>query len=146
MKKYGVHVIWIIVVIVGFIGGVYYGKTTVSATSAGKGSFTSSTRVGFSGRTGASGTFIAGQIAAIDSSSITVQLPTGSSEIVFYSSSTSVSKPTTVPVSVLTTGTMVTVAGTQNADGSFTAQTIQVRQGSGAGFGAQGGAPSPSSQ
>ena len=34
MKKYTVHIIWIVVVIVAFVGGMYYGKTTASSSLA----------------------------------------------------------------------------------------------------------------
>jgi hypothetical protein len=74
----------------------------------------------------------------MDSSSITLQLANGNSQVVFYSSSTPVSEPTTVSVSTLKTGTNIMVGGTTNSDGSLTAQTIQVRTGAAAGGRAAG--------
>jgi len=130
MKKYLVHIVWAVVVIVGFVGGMYYGKATVSSVG-GRGNFaglSSSTPGSFGGRTGAGGGFVTGQVVSIDANSITIQLPNGNSQVVFYSSSTPVTKPTLASVSDLAAGTAVMIGGTQNSDGSLTAQTIQVRQ------------------
>ena len=138
MKKYLVHVIWFIAVIVAFVGGIYYSQTTTQTTMNGQGNANASSTRRFGGRGGAGGGFAAGQILSKDSQSITVQLPNGNSEVVFYSSSTQVIKPSPASVKDLTPGTNITVGGTQNADGSVTAQMIQIREGSlGIGFGPQ---------
>jgi len=127
MKKYTVHIVWVVVVIIAFIGGIYYGKTTVPSVAS-RGNFaglTSSTRGSFAGRTGAAGGgAVIGQVTAVDANSITVQLANGNSEVVLYSSSTPVTEPTKVSPSILATGMTITVGGTQNSDGSLTAQTI----------------------
>jgi len=129
MKKYSTHIIWAIVVIIAFVGGMYYGKSTVASGLAGRlrgaGGFTSSTRTG--ARAGSGGGFVSGQILTKDAQSLTIQLANGNSEVVFYSTSTSVIKPTPASVSNLTAGTNVMIGGTQNSDGSLTAQSIQVR-------------------
>jgi len=130
MKKYRTHIIWVLVAIVALVGGFYWGSASAGASKgsfAGAGAYGSSTRRtgGAGGVTG--GGIAAGQITAMDSSSITLQLANGNSEVVFYSSSTSVSEPTTVPANTLKVGTNVMVAGSSNSDGSVTAQTIQVR-------------------
>jgi hypothetical protein len=135
MKKYSVHIIWGIVAIVALSGGFFYGRsgsaTTRGGFAGGIGTFSSSTR-----RTAGGGGFVTGNIASVDSSSITLQLPNGNSEVVFYSSSTSVTEPTIVSISNLKTGNSVMIGGTQNSDGSLTAQSIQVRTGTpGGGFG-----------
>ena len=127
MKKYLVHIIWLVVAIVVGVGGFFYGRSTavVSRTGvAGAGAYGSSTRR-LAG--GAGGGFTSGQISAMDSTSITLQLANGNSEVVFYSSSTPVSEPTMISVNTLKVGTTVMVGGTSNSDGSLTAQTIQVR-------------------
>lgn len=127
MKKYLVHMIWLVVAIAVGVGGFFYGKSTaaVSRTGvAGVGVYGSSTRR-LAG--GAGGGFTSGQISAMDSTSITLQLANGNSEVVFYSSSTPISEPTTVSPSALKVGTNVMVGGSANSDGSLTAQTIQVR-------------------
>lgn len=133
MKKYLVHIVWAVVVIVALGGGYYWGRASGASArgnfAAGAGAYGSSTRRGgfAGGAGGAGGGFVSGQIMEMDSSSITLQLPSGSSEIVFYSSSTPVTEPTIVSVSKLSVGTNVMVGGTSNSDGSLTAQTIQVR-------------------
>lgn len=131
MKKYRTHIVWVLVAIIALAGGFYWGKASATPARglfAGAGTFGSSTQrfVGAGGANGGGG-FETGQIASMDSSSITLQLANGNSKVVFYSSSTSVSEPTTVPVGALKVGTNVMVAGTANSDGSVTAQTIQVR-------------------
>jgi hypothetical protein len=143
MKKYSVHIIWAVVAVVVFAGGYFYGKSTAPSLGGNGGTgFNSSTRgAAFAGRGGgAGGGFTAGTITAMDSSSITLQLPNGNSEVVFYSNSTTVSKPTDVPISTLAVGSNVMVGGSANSDGSLTASTIQVRVGSSTpGFGGRGG-------
>ncbi len=133
MKKYLTHVIWFVIAILAFVGGMYYGKASVTSgfgngRFAANGAGGTSTRGAFTGgRGGNGGGFVAGTISSIDSQSITIALPNGSSEVVFYSTSTQVIKPTPAFVSDLTAGTNVMIGGTQNADGSLTAQSIQVR-------------------
>jgi hypothetical protein len=139
MKNYKVHIVWLLIAIVALVGGWYYGKTA-SASSAGRtGAFASSTRAGFAGRAAAGGGFVAGQVLSLGSQSFTVQLANGNSEVVFYSSSTSVVQPTVVPVSDLVVGANVMIGGTTNSDGSVTAQTIQIRPAGSTGAGGFGG-------
>lgn len=129
MKKHKTTIIWVIVVIVAFLGGMYAGRLTVRArASFAAFGAASSTRAGFGGGArGAGGGFVAGTVSSIDSQSITLTLPNGNSEIVFYSSSTSIIKPSPASISDLSAGTMVMIGGTSNSDGSLTAQSIQVR-------------------
>jgi hypothetical protein len=124
MKKYLVHIVWLVIAIVALGGGFFWGKASgVASRAAGfAGAYSSSTR-----RTAAGGGLVTGQIATLGSSSITLQLANGNSEVVFYSTSTSVSEPTTVLANTLKVGTTIMVGGTSNSDGSLTAQTIQVR-------------------
>ena len=131
MKKYNVHIIWGIMVIVAVIGGYLFGKSSVASSRSGALSangFSSSTRSRFPGVGGNGGGFASGQISAVDSQSLTLQLANGNSEVVFYSSSTSVTEPTNVSISALKTGADVMIGGTTNSDGSLTAQSIQVRK------------------
>jgi len=137
IKKY-----WIIIVscvvcaIVFFFIGMSYGKGTANTTSL-SGRMSSSSARGFSGaRSGNSGGFANGQVTAKDNQTITLQLPNGNSEVVFYSSSTQVIKPSAASLSDVVSGTQVMIGGTQNADGSLTAQSIQIRT---AGAGAPSG-------
>ena len=130
MKKYSVHIIWAVVVIAALVGGIFYGKGSATSSVAGRGSSASSTRSGF-GRTAATGGFVSGQIISVDADSMTVSLANGNSQVVFYSSSTQVMKPTIIPVSDLTAGTRVMIGGTSDSSGVLTAQSIQVQTGSG---------------
>ncbi len=147
MKKYLVHTVWLVVALIALGGGYYWGKASAasnlqSAFAGGAGAFGSSTRrAAGAGATG--GGLVTGQITAMDSSSITLQLANGNSEVVFFSSSTPVTEPTTVSPSTLKVGTNVMVGGTTNSDGSVTAQTIQVRTGSAGGGYGGGGATAP---
>jgi hypothetical protein len=127
MKKYLVHIVWLVIAIVALGGGYFWGKASGAAarTAGFAGIYSSSTRRLAGGAAG--GGLVAGTIATMDSSTITLQLANGNSEVVFYSSSTPVSEPTIVSASALKVGTTVMVAGTSNSDGSLTAQTIQVR-------------------
>jgi hypothetical protein len=130
IKKYKVHIIWALIVVVALVGGVMYGKSTAGAGKSLAGSFSSSTRGTYAGRGGAaSGGLVTGTVASITGSSMTVQLANGNSEVVLYSSSTPVTEPTTVSVSKLTVGAMVMVGGSSNSDGSLTATTIQIGTG-----------------
>ncbi len=134
MKKYKVHIVWAIIVIIALVGGIFYGKGGASSQTAGK-SFASSTRSGAL-RTGTGGGFVSGQIISVDADSMTVSLANGNSQVVFYSSSTQVMEPTIVPASTLVAGTRVMIGGTANSDGSLTAQSIQVETGTSAPAGA----------
>jgi hypothetical protein len=147
MKKYLVHIVWLVIVIVALAGGFFWGKASAtsnlrSAFTGAAGTYGSSTRriAGAGGTTG--GGLISGQILSLGTDSMTVQLANGNSQVVIYSSSTSVSKPTTVSLSTLVVGTNVMVTGTSNSDGSVTAQTIQVRPADTAGVAPTGGAAS----
>jgi len=130
MKKYSIHVIWIVIVIIALAGGYFWGKASVPARGARSYFGAASGTRGFAGaRGGAGGGFVAGTITSNDGSSLTVELPNGNSENVYYSSSTQVIKPSPASVGDLTSGTMVMIGGTTNPDGSVTAQSIQIRQG-----------------
>lgn len=150
MKKYTVHIVWLVVALAALGGGYAWGHASAGRSGggyAGAGAFASSTRRSFAGGGASGGGIATGQISAMDSSSITLQLANGNSEVVFYSSSTQISEPKTVPVSDLAVGTNVMVAGTSNSDGSLTAESIQVRpSGSAGGAGSAPGGGSTSGQ
>jgi hypothetical protein len=138
MKKSTIIVLVAVVAIAAFAGGTFYGKASVPAAQT-----AGALRTGTFGRNGSStagrfggaangGGIAAGQVLSKDSQSITLQLPNGNSEVVFYSPSTqiTVTKTASGSASDLATGTTVIVSSsTANSDGSITAQAIQVRQG-----------------
>ena len=129
MKKYSVHIIWAVIVIVALVGGVVYGKSSVASPA--KGTAASATRSGYARTGAAGGGFVSGQIISVDTDSLTVSLANGNSQVVFYSDATQVMKPTIVPASTLVAGTRVMIGGMANSDGSLSAQSIQVQTGSG---------------
>ena len=108
-----------------FYGGVLYGKKTAlpqRAFVAGAGQF----RTGAGGARGGGG-LVMGQILSTDASSITVKMQDGSTKIILVSDATTVMKSAPGTSADLATGTGVVVTGTQNSDGSVTAQSIQIR-------------------
>ena len=133
MKKYKLHIVWAIIAVAALAGGFFWGKSMAAAGRGGSFALGSSTRSGFTGpRTGPpGGGFVSGQVVSIDPTSITLQLANGNSENVFYSSSTQIVIPQTSSISSVKTGATVMIGGTQNSDGSMTATTIQVRNGTG---------------
>lgn len=161
MKKWWPAIIAIVVVVgVGaFYGGMRYGenKTLSNLTpqqaaqafqrgggfpggGAANGGFAGQGgAVGGARRNGAAGGgFVNGDIVSKDAQSVTVKLADGSTKIVFYSASTTVSKSATGTAADLTAGTAVIVTGTTNSDGSVTATRIQLRAPGEAPFGAGG--------
>ncbi len=121
----------VIVAGISFYGGMKYGEQGISNSpqknSAAAGGQFRGQRANGGMQNG--GGLISGQVFNKDAQSITVKMRDGSSRIIFYSSSTSVNKPVSGSINDISTGTEVMVVGTQNSDGSITAQSIQVRQG-----------------
>lgn len=115
--------------IAGFLGGIQYQKSqrnqsfqlnSQARQTGGNGNF----RAGQLGRNGFAP--VTGEIIESDDKSITVKLADGSSKIVLLSKETSISKSDNVSVSDLKKGERVAAFGTQNSDGSITAQNIQL--------------------
>jgi uncharacterized protein YneF (UPF0154 family) len=71
--------------------------------------------------------FLSGQVISKDEKSLTVKLPDGSTKIIFLSQSTQILKATEGSIDDLQVGKEILVTGNQNADGSLTAKTIQIR-------------------
>ncbi len=69
---------------------------------------------------------VSGEIISQDENSITVKLADGSSKIIFLAQSTSINKADQGSAADLQTGKQVAVFGTENADGTVTANTIQI--------------------
>ncbi len=120
-------IVAVVVGLLSFYAGVRHGQS-IAATD------TNQARTGqFGGRAGGQrnagmgGGFTAGQVLSKDVNSITLQLRSGGSMIVLYSSSTQVQKSVSGAASDLSVGEQVMVNGSANADGSLTAQSIQIR-------------------
>lgn len=147
MNKYKVHIIWAVIVVVALVGGFFYGKSGAAGTATKSATSTSSTRGSYAGRA-AGGGFVSGQVISSDSTSVTISLTGGNSQVVFYASSTPITviKPTPVPASSLVAGTRVMITGTSNSDGSLTAQSIQIQTGNGSSGGRPSGAATSSGQ
>ena len=129
---------WIILVVVavvfaggGFFGGIKYQQTKTPAGGA-RLAFTRGAGGpgGFGGRGGNAGSFVNGQVLSVDSNTITVKNMTGGSQVVVLAPSTQYRKAVDGSASDVTTGSMITVTGTSNSDGSLTAQNVQIRTGS----------------
>lgn len=111
----------------GFFGGMQYQKSQPRAAGqfAGRG-FGGSNGQGQFGQNGQNFRPVRGQVLSQDKNTLTVKLSDGSTKIVVLSGSTIYLKSATASQSDLKTGDTVNVIGTQNSDGSVTAQDVQL--------------------
>jgi hypothetical protein len=122
---------------ISFYGGTVFAKRQTPAQSSTRQGGTGASGRTFGGQGRNGGGFVSGKVVSKDATSITIQLDapangqTGSgttgSKIVFYSASTTVSQTTQGTMDAVTNGAEVTVIGQTGADGSVTAQSIQIR-------------------
>ena len=128
--KYSLIITILLVVVVGggaFFAGMKYQESKRNFAGGQFGSFQGQRNDGGNrNRMGTGFRPVNGDIISSDDKSITVKSSDGSSRIVLYSQSTSITKAAQGAVSDLKTGEKVAVFGTQNADGSITAQNIQL--------------------
>jgi hypothetical protein len=82
---------------------------------------------GVRGGAGFGGGMVVGDIIKKDNERITLKLRDGGSKIIWFATSTEVSKMTTGSIGDLAIGKNITVNGMANADGSVIAKTIQLR-------------------
>jgi hypothetical protein len=125
--------ILVVAVVVSFYAGTFYSKSKTPS----RGQFTGQPgmmgdRTQFGGemgttRTARGGGVVMGEILSKDATSITVKAQDGSSKIVLVGGTTQVAKSAAGTQADLVAGTNVTVIGTTNADGSVTAQSVQIR-------------------
>ena len=116
-----------IIILLGasFWGGILYQKAHAASAF---GQFRTAGAAGLGGRFGAAGTgATVGTILSSDSGSITVQMQDGSTKIIFVTNSTPIMKTLRGTLTDLSVGTPVSITGSANADGSITAQAIQIR-------------------
>ena len=127
MKKIHVIIIAVVIALVFGVAGYFIGSAygSRSGLSGGQAYQRQAGQRVFRG--GANGGVVSGQIVSFDDKSITVQSPSGGSKVVFYSTSTEISKMATSSANDLANNENITVIGSQNSDGSVTAQSIQIR-------------------
>jgi hypothetical protein len=112
----------------GFFGGMKYQQSKTPAVAARTGAFGGAG--GFAGRRpgGANGgSFVSGQVLSSSANSMTVKNMAGGSQIVILAPSTQYRKAVDGTAGDLSVGSMVTVTGSTNSDGSLTAQSVQIR-------------------
>lgn len=115
----------------GFFGGMTYQKSqkpnlaqNVMMQGNGNRQFGQGQGIRSSGPTG--GGAVMGEIIDSDENSITVKLEDGSSKIVLIGANTNINKSSEGLKSDLKNGERVVAFGTTNADGSVTAQNVQI--------------------
>ena len=99
----------------GFFGGMKYQQTKTPQFPRGQ-----------QVRNRAQGGMVTGTILSVDATSMTVKLVDNSSKIVVLSGSTTYAKSAEGSQTDLKVGDRVNAFGTTNADGSVTAQSIQI--------------------
>jgi len=109
----------------GFAGGMKYQESKKTPLRAGGMAFQAD-RGQFQRGPGNGFRPVSGEIISSDDKSITVKLVDGSSKIVIVSESTVINKSAEGTRADLKTGERVMVFGTENTDGSVTAQNIQL--------------------
>lgn len=118
MKQNTVFMYCIIAVVftgAGFFGGMKYQQTKTPQFNRGQ-----------QIRNRAQGGMVNGTILSVDATTMTVKLPDNSSKIVILGSTTTYAKSTDGSQTDLKVGDRVNAFGTTNADGSVTAQFVQI--------------------
>lgn len=118
MKQHTVFIYCIIAVIFaggGFFGGMKYQQTKTPQFNRGQ-----------QVRNRTQGGMVSGTILSVDTTSMTVKLTDNSSKIVVLSNTTTYAKSLEGSQTDLKVGDRVSAFGTTNADGTVTAQSIQI--------------------
>jgi hypothetical protein len=105
----------------GFFGGIKYQQTKTPQFTRGQFGNTNG-----QARNRAGSGVVNGTIHSVDATTMTVKLPDNSSKIVILSGTTTFAKSAQGAITDLTVGERVNAFGTTNADGSITAQSIQI--------------------
>lgn len=119
--------------------GYYVGaKTGATATASARGQMMGGQGMGRGGfaRGGANGNVVSGEVVTMSDTSLTVKTREGSSRVVLLTGGTKVAKQVDGVKTDVKQGLNVMIIGTQNGDGSVTAETVQIRP---AGFGTSTG-------
>ena len=126
MKKNQTSILIAVVALVVGFGIGYVVHQPQNATANFGGGFAARRTFGAGQGTAGAG-MVNGTILSVDPTSLTVQMRDGSSRVIFYSTSTPVLTTTAGSIADLSAQKDVTIIGISNADGSMTAQSIQVR-------------------
>lgn len=130
MKNNTIAIIVLVALLVGvggFFGGMKFQETKASSPNS-----ADHAQGNFRGQNGQGNRFqggfrpVVGEILSLDDKSITVKLDDGSSKIVLLPDNLTVSKTDSASKADLKTGVSVGVFGTNNSDGSVTAQNVQI--------------------
>ncbi len=118
----------VIVAVIGFYAGMKYQQNQRSTFNRDVNNPNSRQFIGQNGQRPNGGNFrpVNGEVIATDADSFTVKLPDESSKIVVISDQTPVSVSQPVSVGEITIGDRIMVLGTENSDGSLTAQNVQL--------------------
>jgi len=130
MKSTNILLAVLILILVGggaFFAGTKYQQGKTPQVGA-RGQFGNGQGGAANNRQGAGmrGGAVVGEIQSLDSNTLTVKTQDGGSKIVILSDLTKINKAAEATKSDLTTGQTVSIFGTVNADGSVTAQNIQL--------------------
>jgi hypothetical protein len=140
-------VVAVIVGAAGFAGGMQYQKSKTPAFAGRSG-----INAGVNGVAGAAGArrfaaggnnFVTGSVLSQNGQQMTVQNRSGGSLIVILPASAQIGKFAAASSTDISVGSVVTVTGTTNSDGSMTAQTVQVRPAGSPGPGGPGQSAQP---
>ena len=127
MKTTTTLIIVILTLMLGFAGGYFFRNYRLSKLRS---NFTGQFQRAANGNQNQGLRFggrpVVGEIISQDDKSITVKLTDGSTKIVILSDSTIYSKTDATTKDDLKVGTQVGVFGTDNSDGSVTAQNVQL--------------------
>jgi len=139
-KIVGTVIVGIVVFGAGFGSGIYYQKKSGTSATSGtlpSGNFDGTRPNGINGGTppngidgrngGPGGGGVSGEIITKNDSSITVKKSDGSTVIVYFDDSITVSKNETGSVSDLTVGVPIQAIGTTNSDKSVTGKNIIIQ-------------------
>lgn len=116
-----------------FYGGVVYGKSHPSNKQFAAGARTGAFAQGgqFAGRQGTGSTTMGvvttGQVLSFSGNNLTIKTANGSSRIILVGTSTPITRSVAGASSDVQTGSIVTVNGITNADGTLTARSVQLQ-------------------
>ncbi len=127
--KNNILITLVIIICIGglsFYAGMKYQQNQQALISAPRFRNQGSAASNQQGRIRMGGRPIVGEILNMDDKTITVKMPDGSFKIVLFSDTTSISKTSEAVKSDLKIGEKIGIFGTDNSDGTVTAQNIQL--------------------